>query len=68
MSLKAFHVFFVIASTLLALFFGGWGVFEFTRGGGGSYLGLGIGGFVAALALVGYGFWFLRKLKNVSAP
>jgi hypothetical protein len=29
-------------------------------------LALGILGFAAAVALVWYGLWFLRKLKNVS--
>jgi hypothetical protein len=27
---------------------------------------MGIASFVAAAALIVYGFWFLRKLKNVS--
>ena len=66
MSLKAFHVFFVIVSTLCALGFGAWAVAEYTRTGHGSVLALGIAGFAAAVALVWYGLWFLRKLKNVS--
>ncbi len=67
MSLKAFHVFFVIVSTLLALFFGGWGLWMFSKGGGGNYLGCAVGGVLVAIALVVYGFWFLRKLKDVRA-
>ena len=67
MSLKAFHVFFVVASTLLALFFGGWGVLSYLRIGGGGYLIWSVGGFASAVALVVYGFWFLRKLKDVNA-
>ena len=66
MSLKAFHVFFVIVSVLCALGFGAWAVGEFLRTGNGGVLVLGVLGFVAAAALVFYGFWFLRKLKNVS--
>ena len=66
MSLKAFHVFFVIVSTLCALGFGAWAVAEYARTGHGSTLALGIIGFAAAVALVWYGLWFLRKLKNVS--
>ncbi len=65
MSLKAFHVFFVVVSTLCALFFGAWGLLEFTRGGGGSYLFVTAGSVVVAAALVAYGFWFLRKTKDV---
>jgi hypothetical protein len=66
MSLKAFHVFFVVVSTLCALGFGGWALADYARTGKGSVLALGVLGFLAAGALIWYGFWFLRKLKNVS--
>ena len=66
MSLKAFHVFFVIVSTLCALGFGAWAVADYLRTGSGGALAMGILGFAAAVALVWYGLWFLRKLKNVS--
>jgi hypothetical protein len=66
MSLKAFHVFFVVVSTLLALGFGVWSVADYSRTGQGGTLAMGIAGFVGAGVLVWYGFWFLRKLKNVS--
>ena len=66
MSLKAFHVFFVSLSVLCALGFGAWSIADYLRTGRGSVLTLGILGFVAAAALVWYGLWFLRKLKNVS--
>lgn len=65
MSLKAFHVFFVVVSTLCALGFGAWSVLDYQRTGSSGTLLLGIAGFVAAGALVWYGFWFLRKLKDV---
>ena len=67
MSLKSFHVFFVIVSTLLALFFGGWGVATFSRTHADGYLACAVGGFATAVLLVIYGFWFLRKLKDVNA-
>lgn len=66
MSLKAFHVFFVIVSVLCALGFGAWAVGDFLRTGRSGALVLAVLGFVAAAVLVWYGFWFLRKLKNVS--
>lgn len=66
MSLKAFHVVFVVLSVLCALGFGAWSIAEYLRTGSGGTLALGIAGFVAAAALVWYGFWFLRKLKGVS--
>ena len=66
MSLKAFHVFFVAVSTLCALGFGAWAIADYLRTGSGTVLAMGILGFLAAVALVWYGLWFLRKLKNVS--
>jgi hypothetical protein len=65
-SLKAFHVFFVIVSTLCALGFGAWAIGDYLRTGNTGVLILGVLGFVGAAALVWYGLWFLRKLKNVS--
>ena len=67
MSLKAFHVFFIVVSTLCALMLGTWGVLEHSRSGSNAALLIGIGGFAAALVLVVYGLWFLRKLRGVSA-
>ncbi len=65
MSLKAFHIFFIVLSTLLALAFGVWAVDDFGRSGSFVHLGLGVGSFLASVALVRYGVWFLRKLKHV---
>ncbi len=65
MSLKAFHIFFIIVSTLLAFGFGVWAVDDYGRSGSSVHLALGVGSFVAAAALVWYGVWFLRKLKHV---
>jgi len=65
-SLKAFHVFFVALSVLCALLFGAWSVVDYQRTGRGGILALGVLAFAAAAALVWYGLWFLRKLKNVS--
>jgi hypothetical protein len=67
-SLKAFHVFFVIVSVLCALGFGAWAVSDYLRTGKGGVLAMGVLGFAAAVALVWYGLWFLRKLKGVSSP
>ncbi len=66
MSLKTFHVFFVTLSTLLAVGFGVWAIEESARVGQGGALVLGIGSLIAAVLLVVYGVWFLRKLKRFS--
>ena len=67
LGLKTFHIFFVVVSTVLCVGFGLWSIGNFSApGGGAASLAMGIGSFVCALVLVCYGFWFLRKLKNVS--
>jgi hypothetical protein len=67
MGLKGFHVFFIVISTVTAVGFGAWAVWDYTRTGQGGTLVLGILGFLAGAALVVYGLWFLRKLKDVSS-
>jgi len=64
MSLKAFHIAFIVCSVLLALGFGAWALLQET--GGVSYSVLGIASFIVAVVLVVYGVWFLKKLKGVS--
>ena len=66
MSLKALHVVFVVVSTLLALLFGGWAFLRYQDGAGGGYLATAVVALAAAVALVIYGRWFLKKLKGVS--
>ena len=65
MSLKAFHIFFIILSTLLALAFGVWAVDDFGRSASRAHLALGVASFIASGVLVWYGVWFLRKLKHL---
>ncbi|MFN0149797.1 MAG: hypothetical protein ACKVU1_03680 [bacterium] len=64
MSLKAFHVFFIIVSILFAAGFGVWNLRAHAAGDGGASLALGIAGFVAGAALVAYLFSFVRKLRD----
>lgn len=59
MSLKAFHLIFVTSLTLLALGFTGW---AFANG----KILFGISGIVAAILVVIYGIYFLKKLKKIS--
>ena len=65
MSLKAFHIFFIVVSTALCVGLGFWAVQDFGRSGSWVNLTLGVGSFIASGALVWYGIWFLRKLKGV---
>jgi hypothetical protein len=63
-SLKAFHIFFIVVSTALCLGFGIWSIQDFARTGNSVHLALGVGSFIATILLPCYGVWFLRKLKG----
>lgn len=66
MSLKAFHVIFIAASVLLALGFAAWSFVSFAHDGPTLHLWFGIGSLLSATALLIYGKYFLRKLKDIS--
>ncbi len=67
MSLKAFHIVFITASTLLAIGFGMWSFRQYlTPEGTPGDLLYALGSAFAAVALLVYGRYFLRKLKNIS--
>ena len=65
MSLKAFHIFFIVLATLLAVALGLWGVDQFRQSGSWWHISLGVGSSLSSIALAWYGLWFLRKLKDV---
>ena len=67
MSLKAFHVIFILAASTLAFGFGVW-LLRAYRGpdGNSSDLAWGVTSLVAGVALLVYEGFFLKKLKNVS--
>jgi hypothetical protein len=66
MSLKAFHVFFIIISILLTGWFGWWGVNSYRQTGDVTLLLMGIASFIGMILLLFYFRWFMRKLKNES--
>jgi hypothetical protein len=67
MSLKAFHLVFIVASILMAVGFSVWALMEYASPHGGKWdLVAGIGSALAAVALVFYERYFLKKFKNVS--
>ena len=65
MSLKGFHIVFIIFSMLLALGIGAWCVWVDLVEGAPIYLAGAICSFVIAVALVVYGVWFYRKMKRL---
>jgi len=67
MSLKTFHILFIVAATALAFGFGAWEVKHYVDGqASGLELALGILSLVLGVALIVYGRYFLRKLRDVS--
>jgi flagellar biogenesis protein FliO len=67
MSLKAFHLVFIAASTLLAFGFGVWSLLRFfSPSGRRSELIRGSLSLSTGIALIVYGRYVFRKLKNVS--
>jgi hypothetical protein len=66
MSLKAFHLIFIIASIVLAVGFGIWSAVAFFQAGGVINLIVALVSFGAAVGLVFYERYFLKKTKNIS--
>jgi len=67
MSLKAFHLVFIVAAILLAVGVGVWSLMDYYSGSGRTLdLAEGIGSLIAALGLVAYERYFLKKTKNIS--
>jgi hypothetical protein len=65
MSLKVFHIVFIVFSTLLALGVGGWCIWVDLVEGAPIYLAGAICSFVVAVALIIYGIWFYWKMKRL---
>jgi hypothetical protein len=66
MSLKAFHLVFLVASVLLAFGFGAWSLRQYAATSGALELAFGLGSLLAGLALLAYLRYFLKKLKDIS--
>jgi hypothetical protein len=66
MSLKAFHVVFILISIVLTAWFGWWSVSSYRNTADVSNLVMGVFSFIGMVLLVLYFRWFLKKLKNES--
>ncbi|HSA58158.1 MAG TPA: hypothetical protein VLJ37_00530 [bacterium] len=66
MSLKSFHIAFIIVSVSLSLFMVIWGFQGYRVSRDAVSLGVGITGVVGLLALVPYGRWFRNKFKKMA--
>jgi hypothetical protein len=65
MSLKAFHLVFITAATVLAFGFGGWLTKNFFSTGGAGNLVSALLSFAAGIGLIIYECYFLKKTKDV---
>ncbi len=65
MSLKVFHLFFIVVSILFSAYLGFWGLAENSDTPNTVIFGIAIGSFVASVGLTAYLFWFLKKSKNI---
>lgn len=65
MSLRIFHVVFIVASVALCLYVGLWGVREFVRTSSNGGLALAVVFFACGGALVVYGKKTFRKLREL---
>ena len=65
MSLKAFHIVFIVFSTLLALGTSAWCIWINLAEGAPIYLAGAIASLICAFGLMVYGFWFYRKMKRL---
>ncbi|MBA4150187.1 MAG: hypothetical protein H0X66_18925 [Verrucomicrobia bacterium] len=66
MSLKAFHIIFVTACTLLAFGFGAWALHSYSTTKATLDLVMAIVALVCGVGMIWYGRYFLKKLKNIS--
>ncbi|MEN9573547.1 MAG: hypothetical protein RL514_1402 [Verrucomicrobiota bacterium] len=66
MSLKAFHVLFITASVTLAFWFGWYELDRYATTKVATDMWFGLGSCVTGAALIAYGIYFLKKLKNIS--
>ncbi len=65
MSLRQFHILFVAIVTCLFVGLGGWGLMGYQEHQGVALLWFGACSLAAALGIVVYGFWFLRKTRRM---
>jgi len=66
MSLKAFHVVFVISTILLCFGFGAWAIHARMQGGGLFEFILGLISLLGGVAMIVYFKAVLKKLRNIS--
>jgi hypothetical protein len=64
MSLRAFHLIFILLAVLGADFFGAWTVYEWRQTGNTPILLFGAISFLGGLGLAAYSGWFVHKMEQ----
>lgn len=65
MSLKAFHITFIVASVLASLGFTAWAAWQRFAVGNGAYTALGLIALLVGVGLIFYGRAFVRKINTL---
>jgi hypothetical protein len=65
MSLRGFHIVFIVFSTLLAVSVGFWCIWVDLVEGAPVFLAGAVCSFVVAVGLIIYGIWFYKKMKRL---
>jgi hypothetical protein len=68
MGLKNIHLVFISMAVALCLAFASWAVWMYEYQGPGGYLAVAALALSAAVGLVIYGNWFIRKMKGLHTP
>ncbi|HSP99877.1 MAG TPA: hypothetical protein VL049_21860 [Candidatus Dormibacteraeota bacterium] len=68
MGLKNIHLVFISMAVALCVAFASWALWMYRDGGQGGYLAAAAVAFSAAVGLILYGSWFLKKMKGLHTP
>ena len=63
MSLKTFHIMFIVISTAMSVLVGAWGIQQYRMESSSGGLAVGVTFLLSAIALVVYGLRFFKKLR-----
>jgi DNA-binding transcriptional regulator of glucitol operon len=64
MSLRSFHLVFLLFAIVVAELFGGWAVHHYAHTHDRFVLALGLVTFGGSFAVIGYALWFVRKMDR----
>jgi hypothetical protein len=66
MSLRSFHIIFILIASLFAIFFGYWCYREWTLYENNIYLVYSLIGVILCICLFFYGKWFLKEISEIN--